>query len=127
MRGAKKDITVTKNLREAGFLTNGLSFVDLKGHLFLKGVDKSRVRPFVFKKHKKCAVCGAKAVEDAQGQLGDGYRSEWHHTKNCDCVGCAEVRCGQRMSNCHRHRTLGFQRKAEAVKAFGQLYPPESA
>lgn len=126
MRGAKKDITVTRNLREAGFFENKDSFVSLTGHLFLEGLDKSRVRAKVFRKHKnRCVVCRAKL--DPKAPDFHPMRGAWHHPNSafhCDCVSCSELRCDTTTGRkCHAHGTVGFQRKAEAVKAFQQLYP----
>jgi len=111
-RSAKKDFTVTTNLFEAGFLVEPDSFVSLSGHLFLEGQDKSRVRWFVFMRHKnKCVICGHKlslAVDEFHPDRG-----AWHHVKNCDCVGCSELRCDTTTGRkCHAHREIGFQREA---------------
>ena len=114
-RGAKEDITVTKNLREAGFFEHPDSFVSLDGHLFLEGHDKTRVRPEVFKRYKnKCVICGIVLHPDATAwtpRVG-----AWHHVKNCDCVGCSELRCDTTTGRkCHAHRTPGFERVIKFV------------
>lgn len=109
-RGATKDIAVTKLLRRNGLLLDSRSFVSLPRkddgsvHLFLEGLDKAAQRPRVFAKHKRCAVC----KNDRQIDL------DWHHARNCDCVGCSELRCGQLRTGraCHAHGTSGFHRKA---------------
>lgn len=113
-RGAKKDITVTKNLREAGFLQDPRSFISLDGHLFLKGCDKGNIRYLVFKKHKnRCVVC--KAPLDIDVGLFDVRCGNWHHPKKCDCVGCSELRCDTTTGRpCHAHGTVGFQRQVIA-------------
>ena len=106
-RGARRDVNVTRLLRENGLLADRRSFVghDLNyvPHLFLRGEDKSRQRVRVFARYKRCSICKTPRDEST---------GEWHHPKNCDCVGCAEVRCSQFLSDCHRHRTPGFRRKA---------------
>jgi hypothetical protein len=115
LRGAV-DHVVTANLRDAGLLVSKKSFVGRDGHLYFEGADKSRLRPLVFKRHKsKCAVCGAHAPEEGE----DGYRGEWNHREKCDCPTkrCSEVRCGQLVRDCHRHRTPGFHRHAEKMRA----------
>lgn len=112
-RGTKRDITVTKNLREAGFLQDPRSFVSLDGHLFLYGMDKAQTRNFVWRKHKgRCVVCRWKLNIDAEDFSKD--RGAWHHPKNCDCVGCSELRCDTTTGRpCHAHRTVGFKRIAQ--------------
>jgi len=105
-RGAKKDIAITKLAHEQGWLIHSKSFVSLDGHLFLHRSDKSYQRVLIFRRYKTCAVCGLPAIEHGE----PGFASEWHHKSNCDCIGCAEVRCGQLLRDCHRHRTPGFKR-----------------
>src|ERR1700684_925254 len=111
-RGAKKDITVTKNLRESGCFKDPRSFTSLDGHLFLFGEDKANVRRRVFKKWKnKCVICKHELSEFADDW--SRLKGDWHHPKNCDCVGCSELRCGTTTGRpCHAHRTVGFKRKA---------------
>jgi hypothetical protein len=112
-RGAKEDLTVTRNLREAGFFLNRRSFISLDGHLFLEGFDKGRTRERVFRKHRnRCVVCGVRLHPDAP--MFHPHCGEWHHPKNCDCVGCSELRCSPTTGRkCHAHRTEGFHRDAK--------------
>ena len=121
-RSAKKDLTVTKNLHEAGILEDERSFISLDGHLFLEGPDKAKVRNAVFKKHKsRCVICRHQLSHVAADF--DPMRGAWHHVKNCDCVGCSELRCDTTTGRkCHAHRTEGFQREA-AKEDFNKPYP----
>ena len=110
-RGAKRDKTVTQNLQEAGILEDNRSFISLDGHLFLEGQDKAKVRPLVFARyHNKCVVCHTFLHPDAAAWMP--WCGAWHHVKNCDCVGCSELRCDTTTGRkCHAHRTEGFERE----------------
>ena len=129
-RGAKRDRRMTKVAQDQGWFADSRSFISIDGHLYLRRLDKTFQRTLVFIKHKKCAVCGMNAIEHGE----PGFQSEWHHKAKCDCIDCAEVRCGQLLRDCHRHRTAGFNRNAStqienkkqiARKEFQKLYPSE--
>jgi hypothetical protein len=121
-RGAKMDLTVTSNLREARIFEDERSFVSLDGHLFLRGLDKSKVRKQVFIKHKdRCVICGH--MLDRYARKFATSCGAWHHPKNCDCVGCSELRCDVTTGRpCHAHLTAGFERVApvEESESFSQ-------
>jgi hypothetical protein len=118
----KKDIRVTQALRDAKLLEHRDSYVSLDGHLILRGADKSRIRPLIFKKSRnKCVMCGWKL--DPEAQPYHPNCGAWHHPGPCSCVGCTELRCDATTGRpCHAHRTIGFKRAA-ATKDFEKLYP----
>jgi hypothetical protein len=112
-RGAKRDLAVTKLLKNEGFFEDPRSFTGLDGHLYLKGIDKVNQRTRIFQRFEnKCCVCGAMGAEFGE----PGFRMEWHHIARCDCLACSEIRCGQLVRDCHRHRTDRFNRKASKMK-----------
>ena len=109
----KEDIRVTAALQLAGFFENKESYVDTGGHLILRGMDKARVRPIVFRRFKnRCVICNHVLHPDAEPYSQNC--GAWHHPGPCSCVGCTELRCDVTTGRpCHAHRTEGFQRKAD--------------
>ena len=124
LRG-KEDLRVTKNLRDAGKLEHPDSFVRQDGHLCFEGPDKSAIRAKVFKRYKnRCCICNALLDPAAIGR--DPKHGDWHHVENCDCVDCSELRCSPETGRaCHAHRTIGFERKAQAIADFDKVNPPK--
>jgi len=114
----KKDISVTRALHEAKLLEHHDSYVDTGGHLILRGADKSRIRPLIFRKFRsKCCICGHKLREEALPY--DQDCGAWHHPGPCSCVGCTDLRCDPTTGrNCHAHRMAGsgFNRKLSAAE-----------
>jgi hypothetical protein len=120
----KQDFNLTRRLRDAGFFACKDSYVDLDGHLILDGLDKSLVRPKMFKKYKnRCCVCGHKLREQAPP-----FHPEcgaWHHPGPCSCVECTDLRCDVTTGrDCHAHRTAGaqFDRKRQAAADFDKVH-----
>ena len=125
-RRGKRDDAVTKHLYEAGFFTHPKSFVGKDGHPRLEGMDKARVRPFVFKRHKNhCVICGHKLYPESP--LWSDTCGNWHHPNpSWDDVESSELRCDPTTGRkCHAHGTSGFQRKAEAVEDSNRIYGDE--
>lgn len=116
LRG-KQDFTATRNLAAAAFFIHPDSFIRKDGHLALEGADKSRVRPYVFAKHKnRCCICQHKL--DAAAPRFNDLCGDWHHPDSCDCVDCSELRCDTSTGRpCHAHGTPGFEREAAKYKA----------
>jgi hypothetical protein len=121
----KKDIRVTQALREAKLFAHPDSYVSLDGHLILRGTDKARIRPIIFRKYRsKCCVCGWKLREEAQPY--DRDCGAWHHPGPCSCVSCTDLRCDATTGRpCHAHRTAGsgFDRKRAAAQDFDKVNP----
>jgi len=123
-RGFKRDAAMTKLLRANGFLLDSRSFISLgiEPHLVLKGDDIICQRQRVWHRAKgKCAIC-----KDSLAVLDYGD-FEMDHIQGgtvgrCDCLHnlqAVHVACHKK-----KHVRPQFtQRKAEAVKAFDQLYP----
>jgi HNH endonuclease len=76
MRGAKKDLAVTKLLRENGLLLDKRSFVSLgcEPHLYLKGRDMMAQRERMWASKMICGICNEEIwdeweVDHKQGGL----------------------------------------------------------
>jgi hypothetical protein len=123
----KKDIRVTRALHDAKLFEHHDSYVDTDGHLILRGADKSRIRPLIFRKFRsKCCICGHKLHEEALPF--DQFCGAWHHPGPCSCVGCTDLRCDITTGRpCHAHRTAGagFDRKRQAAVDFARVNPED--
>ena len=114
--GFKRDEPVSEAAFRNGLFEDHGSFFTLpdiangRVHVHLEGLDRSRQRSRCFQKSKgKCAVC--------RKPIDFGY-FEYHHPGTCDCVDpkCpthVEARCSQNDSDCHKHFSKGFRRKAQ--------------
>jgi hypothetical protein len=101
-RGARRDLAVTKLLRDNGMLSDSRSFVshpdsEAKVHLYLKGLDLSFQRDRVFVRDKGRCRLRLKGCT--------GIAEELDHVKGgtcgrCDCKNNLRAACG----NCHRKR-----------------------
>jgi hypothetical protein len=106
MRGAKKDLPLTKMLQANGFLIDRRSFVgyqaDMTPHLYLKGGDVIVQRHRVWNLSRmRCKTCGTPLTTDDW---------EMHHKQaglvgRCDCLDNLEAIC----AICHRGKHVSVK------------------
>ena len=134
MRGARKDVSVSKLLYKNGIFLDRRSFVSLNAnepHLFLFGDDIKMQRERVWARSKgKCGICKKKIeIAPYEGQFDFGKDWEMDHIQGglvgrCDCL--HNLRATH--PECHRakHVRPRFGERAQAVKDFDKVNPREA-
>jgi hypothetical protein len=132
MSGAKKDVAITRLLRDNGLFLDKRSFVghglDMIPHLFLKGNDIGPQRDRVWlRSGQKCKSCKARL-----GWVADDSYSDWEmdhvqggNVGRCDCLHNLQSLC----VNCHRNKHVKPQwtkKKQQAIADFEKLYDKEA-
>lgn len=126
MRGAKKDVTVTRLLRANGLLLDPRSFVSLgsEPHLYLSGDDIVCQRQRVAHRSKgKCGICKKPIVIFGLDQDWEMDHKQGGLVGRYDDLENLQALCRP----CHRRKHVRpkFSKKL-AEEDFGKLYP-ESA
>ena len=128
MRGAHKDLPVTKLLFANGLLTDRRSFVGWREqipHLYLKGADMSNQRNLCCARDKgHCRKCKREC----------GVAGEVHHVLprgkgGSDDLTNLEWRCGRFVGDCHTsaHVAPRFgESRPKAVEEFNRINPVET-